>query len=209
MNCSDRLYEGWLRGPPGSCCCCLQVTRLARSLLRGQGRLASVCAGGSSREGTSSCPAFAVCLWLLGLLGIPLFQAPLLMEADFLPQLCICVLPKTSLFYFLQSGVWSQLRRIRRPGLTAQVYVVCDKTKLVGVLFETEPNENQHSVWVRYQKPLSPSDTKSMLTCNKLPNDARVASSLVCTPSACTHTHSGNATALVRHHLAAKTHTVA
>ena len=37
-------------------------------------------------------------------------------------------------FYDLQSGVWSQLGLIRRPGLKAQVYVVCEKTKLVGVL---------------------------------------------------------------------------
>ena len=36
----------------------------------------------------------------------------------------------------LQSGVWSQLRFISRPGLEAQVHVVCDRTKLVGVLFE-------------------------------------------------------------------------
>ena len=29
---------------------------------------------------------------------------------------------------------------MRHPGLKAQVYVVCDKIKLVGVLFEKEPN---------------------------------------------------------------------
>jgi len=40
--------------------------------------------------------------------------------------------------------VWSQLRLIRHPALKAQVYhigyVVCDKTKLVRVLFQKEPN---------------------------------------------------------------------
>ena len=31
--------------------------------------------------------------------------------------------------------MWSQVGLIRHPGLKAQVYVVCDKTKLVGVLY--------------------------------------------------------------------------
>jgi len=39
-------------------------------------------------------------------------------------------------FSTLQSGVWSQLWLIRHPGLKAQVYVVCNKTKLVGILLE-------------------------------------------------------------------------
>ena len=38
-------------------------------------------------------------------------------------------------FYALQSGVWSQLWPITHPCLKAQVYVVCNKIKLVGVLF--------------------------------------------------------------------------
>ncbi len=42
-------------------------------------------------------------------------------------------------FNTLQSGVWSQLWLIRHAGLKAQVYVVCDKTNLVGVLFKKEP----------------------------------------------------------------------
>ncbi len=39
-------------------------------------------------------------------------------------------------FSTLQSGVWSTLCLISHLGMKAQVYVVCDKTKLVGVLFE-------------------------------------------------------------------------
>ncbi len=40
-------------------------------------------------------------------------------------------------FNALQPGVWSQLCLIWHPGLKAQVYVVCDKSKLVGILFTT------------------------------------------------------------------------
>ena len=36
----------------------------------------------------------------------------------------------------LQCGMWSQLRLSRKPGLKAQMNVVCNKIKLVGVLFE-------------------------------------------------------------------------
>ncbi len=52
-------------------------------------------------------------------------------------------------FSNLQSGVWSQLWLIRHPGLKAQVYVVCNKTKLVGVLFEKEPNVPLLVVWAK------------------------------------------------------------
>ncbi len=41
-------------------------------------------------------------------------------------------------FHSLHSGVWSQSRLIRHPGLKAQLFVVCNKTKLVGFLFENK-----------------------------------------------------------------------
>ena len=35
------------------------------------------------------------------------------------------------------------------PGLRAQVYVVCNKTKLVGILFKKEPNAPLLVVWAK------------------------------------------------------------
>jgi len=39
---------------------------------------------------------------------------------------------------------------IRHPGLKAQVYVVCNKTKLVGILLEKEPKVPLLVVWAAY-----------------------------------------------------------
>jgi len=61
-------------------------------------------------------------------------------------------------FQTLQSGVWSQLRLIRHPGLKAQVYVECDKTKLEGVLFKQEPNVPSLVVWAKEGKVLTSND---------------------------------------------------
>ncbi len=38
---------------------------------------------------------------------------------------------------------------IGQPGLKAQVYVVCDKTKLLAVLFEKEPNVTLLVLWAK------------------------------------------------------------
>ena len=61
-------------------------------------------------------------------------------------------LPSALLFPFiitLQSGVRSQLCLIRHAGLKAQVYVVRDKSKLVGDLFEKEPKVSLFPVWAK------------------------------------------------------------
>ncbi len=46
-------------------------------------------------------------------------------------------------------AILGDLQLIRHPGLKAQVYVVCDKTKLLGVLFEKEPNVTLLVLWAK------------------------------------------------------------
>ncbi len=59
--------------------------------------------------------------------------------------------------FTLQSGVWSHLYFIRHPGLKAQVYVVCNKSKLVGVLYLTAVADHScdmnAAVWQRNVMP--------------------------------------------------------
>ena len=43
--------------------------------------------------------------------------------------------------------MWSQLWLIKHPDLKAQVYVVRNKSKLVGVLFRKEPKVPMLIVW--------------------------------------------------------------
>ncbi len=61
-----------------------------------------------------------------------------------LPPLCRVVLLESHAcisMYQLDGdiAILGDLQLIRHPGLKAQVYEVCDKTKLLGVLFEKEP----------------------------------------------------------------------